>query len=339
MTEKRRFEGLLRELYYDVSRGFQSQADLLKEARFREPAVSREDVRDFLQRQDLKQFKRTPARYNSFVPTRPRQQFQIDLMDWGSRADPRYALVAVDIFTKKVGAALLRSKLPRVTAMALREIIVQLGMPMSLMTDLGGEFQSDFAKLARQFFDIPLHYTRSPPRFVERAIGTLRKMLKDRIEAFRQPWHRLLGPVVEAYNEKVHSATGVMPDIAAEEFPEVTTEIRERLEARAKPLQVKHPELRVGDLVKIFIKKGKFTEFKSGFREWSDKVYKVEAVETMEDYPQKVYKLEGMEHPVLRHNLLKIKAAELPDDGERALAEFNLSEREARRQRFTRILE
>lgn len=326
---------LLRNIFYDARRGFKSQAALLREARFDGARISKDEVRAFLRDQDVRQIKTTPARYNSFVPVRPRQQFQVDLMDFGTRAEVRYALVAVDIFTKKIGAAILRDKSSRLTALALREIIVQLGMPASIMTDLGGEFQADFAQQAK-FLDIPLIFNRSPPRFVERAIGTLRKMILDRALALRQPWHRLLPPVVEAYNETEHSATGVMPDIAAEEFPEVTDEIRERLQRKAKPAQTKREPLNPGDVVKLFVKKGKYSEFKTGFRQWGEKPEIVEKAELLPN-GQTVYRIEGLEHPVLRHNLLRVRAVEDAPDEVRLRGAQAVSE--PRYARMGRILE
>ena len=97
-------DDLLRSVFYDVRRGFGSQAATLKAAREQNPSVTLADVKDFLGRQELRQAKRSPARYNTWVPKAPREEFQIDLMDFGMKTVPRYAFVAVDIFTKKLAA-------------------------------------------------------------------------------------------------------------------------------------------------------------------------------------------------------------------------------------------
>jgi hypothetical protein len=75
-------EETLKELWYDREEGFDSAASLLKRARAVRRDVRREDVKRFLDAEELgqRQTKR-PRKRNSYVPFGPRDQFQVDLAD------------------------------------------------------------------------------------------------------------------------------------------------------------------------------------------------------------------------------------------------------------------
>ena len=301
-------DALLRDVFYDVRRGFGSQAATLEAAREQDPTVTLADVKDFLARQELRQAKRTPARYNTWVPKAPREEFQIDLMDFGKKSAPRYGFVAVDIFTKKLAVVPIADKTTRLTTQALHVVIRKLGMPANIMVDLGGEFQSSFAAEVHKF-DIGLLVSRGSTHFAERAIGTLRKMIGQRVTALKLSWERVVEPVVERYNETVHTSTGVTPDAAAKEEPAVTEQLREKFKA-GKKLRMKYDNVGEGDTVKLRIKPGKYGEFKTGFKTWSAQVYTVEKVIPIGN--QLAYRLEGRPTPVFRHDMLKVAGVERP---------------------------
>ena len=301
-------EAVLRSVFYDVRSGFGSFDATYKAAKAQDPSITKNQVRDFLARQELRQAKKTPARYNTWVPKAPREEFQIDLLDWGLKTKPRYGLVAVDIFTKKLAVVPIADKTTRLTSQALQVVIRRLGMPANVMADLGGEFQSTFAERMR-FFGIGLVITRSAPHFVERAIGTLRKMIRERMTALGVPWERVVEPVVDRYNETVHVSTGVSPDAAAAEDPEVTSKLRQRFEEHRKT-NMKYPSIAVGDTVKIRIKAGKYSEFKTGFKTWSTQTYVV--LGTVSIGNQSAFRLEGHALPVLRHDIHKVAGVEKP---------------------------
>ena len=93
-------EKLLGNVFYNPQTGFGSVEHTLKAARQQDPTITRQHVRDFLAKQELRQ-RRKPQGGNSFVADLPRQEFQIDLADFGERVVPRYGFVAIDIFSKK----------------------------------------------------------------------------------------------------------------------------------------------------------------------------------------------------------------------------------------------
>ena len=123
------------------------------------------------------------------------------------------------------------------------------------------------------------------------------------------PWNRVIEPVVERYNETVHTSTGVTPDTAAKEEQEVTEALHERFVARQKT-NLKYQDVGAGDTVKLRIKAGKYGEFKTGFRTWSSQVYTVAKVVPLGN--QIAYRLNGWNTPVFRHDMLKVTGVESP---------------------------
>ena len=306
-------EDVLQRVFYDLKHGFGSQSDTLKKARRIDPTITAADVKDFVGKQAIRQRKRAP-RYNSFVAFEPRQEFQMDLMDFGAQTAPRYGLVSVDIFSKKLCVVAIRDKTSELVAKGLDEVISKTGMPTDLMVDSGGEFSGAFATRVH-WYGINLIVSRSPARFVERAIGTLKRMLFERTNTLGVQWHKVVGTVVERYNETKHSITKVAPDDAAEGHE--TEQIRERMASKATH-NMKYVSIAAGDSVKIHIKPGKFAEYKSTFSRWSARVYVVSAVVWLG--AQIAYKVDGMPNAILRHDLLKVAGVGGATAEQRALA-------------------
>ena len=151
-------ERIIAEAFYDEKNGFGSIQHTLTRARQKDPSITRGDVKAFLDNQEVKQ-RRKPLQVNSFVADLPRQEFQVDLADFGAEANPRYCFVAIDIFSKKVFAMPLRAKsdAPR----AVQPMFEELGYPISVMSDEGGEFHGQFgtklhADLVEQIFSLSL---------------------------------------------------------------------------------------------------------------------------------------------------------------------------------------
>ena len=81
-----------------------------------------------------------------------------------------------------------------------------------------------------------------------------------------------MDPVVDRYNETVHVSTGVTPDVAAKEDPEVTQKLTDHFKA-AQKTNMKYTAIKVGVSVKIRIKAGQLSAFKTGFKTWSTKIH------------------------------------------------------------------
>ena len=176
-------DAIISKIYYDVASGFGSIAETLRKVREVDKSITKEEVKRFLDKQEVRQ-KKKPARYNSFVPAGRLEQIQTDLSDFGKpRTEFRYGLVAIDIFSKHLTVVPIHDKTSSSTSAALDRVAQTLGMPATVLTDEGGEFQGDFQTRLR-YYEIDHVVSRTPPIFVEREPSGLKKRI------WRFAWQR-----------------------------------------------------------------------------------------------------------------------------------------------------
>ena len=295
-------EKTLASVFYHPRTGFGSVEQTLKQARIRDVGITRQHVRDFIAKQEIRQ-RRKPLKVKSFVADFPRQEFQVDLLDMGESAVPRYGFTAVDIFSKKGACFPIRSKLASETAEALRKTFDELGYPSSVMCDEGGEFQGEFAAECKKEA-VDIIRSRTGGRFVERFIRTLKLPIFERRKALGGNWTQYVQDVVDNYNDSVHASIHEKPSFVAEHeyvFP-VLERAHEHMMRQAK-FPVQHEEIEVGDHVKVRIKSPAF--YKETFNSWSPQVYTVDRIDA--EAPEgKLYHLTGYRRPLLRFELKKI---------------------------------
>ena len=275
-------EALLKRNYEDPRHGFGSIADTLKQARRQDPTITRADVSRFME--GVKAREDRPQRgYNSFVPTEPLHQLQVDLADMSvfSSTPYRYMMVAADTFTKKASAVPLASKTAPAAATAWRQIIRDLGIPSYVYTDDGTEFKAEF-KQKLDYFDIDKVVSRGHAYFVERAIRTLKEALVRRISAglaARNRWYQLLPDVLAQYNNRAHAGTGVTPNQAYTN-PAQAERARQTMIAQAKRGAPPRQQLAVGDRVRVRVKP---REGRGAYRvtetAWSEQTYVISQIE------------------------------------------------------------
>src|SRR5437870_268736 len=150
---RKKINGLLHKLYYDVNRSsaaFSGPTTLLREARKADRTVSADDVRSFLQRQDVYTLQRAARRRfprNPIVCDGPGLWLVADLLDvsnlsrWNDRV--RFLLCVIDCFSRKGYVRVLLDKSASVVENALRSILDEnLGLRSVryLNTDKGKEF-------------------------------------------------------------------------------------------------------------------------------------------------------------------------------------------------------
>jgi hypothetical protein len=258
-------------------------------------------------RQSIGQLKRPRAK-NGFVAIGPREEFQMDLMDM-SRYGPaprRYALVAVDVFSKAIAAVPIRNKTSEECAGALEVVFSRLDLPTIVLTDPGGEFRGAFEARLRRY-DVEHIAMRTYARFVERAILTLKRAIFLRRQAFPgRSWVSLLDEVVSKYNTTPRESTGMTPMRAAKESNRDT--VYDRLMRRAR-FPRRDPPLQRGDLVKV-VRKPSGPDDRADFVAWSHQAHAVEGPEILNGI--KLFRIEGARKLFLRHELLKVEDAQAP---------------------------
>ena len=121
--------------------------------------------------------------HNSFVAPQARDTFQVDVGVFKTesrfgKSPYKFGLFAIDIFSKRLTVIPLKDILSEHTAKALDKVVTDLGLCLTVHTDLGGEFQAAFAERLK-YYDIKHLQTRTAPNFVERSIRTIKEMIEN----------------------------------------------------------------------------------------------------------------------------------------------------------------
>ena len=302
---------IIRQIYYDADSGFGSIADTYKASKKVLNSITYDDVKDFLSRQRVRQFKGYRG-FNSYVAKEPLQEIQMDIADFTKSAQAnggiRYLFVAIDIFTKICHAVPIKDKNPPESIRAMKEVLETLGKPETIYHDNEGSWNSTvFIRLLNQH-KINQIITTSPPPFAERMVQTIKNMIHIRLEGLeinKEKWVDILPAVLKKYNNTLHSSINMTPNEAKDKKNhfEVWLNIYNNSNFARK-----YPPLKVGDSVRTYIKKKE--GFKKGYESnWSKDVYKVIF------YKDKQYLVNNNKRRLYsRHELLKISGSEGKDD-------------------------
>jgi hypothetical protein len=180
----------------------------------------------------------------------------------------------VEITTKKAYAYPLKSKTPSEVFKAF----------LKFFTDIDGNIEYIELDKGTEFVDVlkfcinnKIHVTvyngdKNSMSIVERFNRTLRgyisRTCKDGI------WVHKLSKLIQAYNNKVHSATLSTPNILSNN-PNLQTEIRERLIGQSIPAMMELKKFSVGDKVRVYKKRPMFGKGGGGY---SDTVHTITAI-------------------------------------------------------------
>ena len=125
-------------------------------------------------------------KYNSFVPSKPLFEFEVDSMDLGTIVKPmRYGLVAVDGFTK-VSVILMKNKQVNEITRGLEEVVVIMGKPQQIYSDEEGAMNSDTFLTFTNKHKFKHIQTSTHAHTAERFIQTFRMNLQRRLNATKE---------------------------------------------------------------------------------------------------------------------------------------------------------
>ena len=309
--DKENKDKIIRQVYYDSDTGFGGIAETFKNSKKILNTITLNDVKDFLDRQKVRQFKAYRG-FNSYVATEPLQEIQIDIADFtasGALNDGfRYAFVAIDIFTKICHAVPIKDKKPAESIRAMKEILNKIGIPKTIYHDFEGSWNSkEFIQLLN-LAKIKQIITSSPPPFAERMIQTIKNMIHTRLDGLeidKEKWVDLLPSILKKYNDTKHSTIGITPNNAKQGNNNM--EIWLNIYNKAN-FNRKYPPLNRDDLVRTYVKP---KTFKKGYESnWSTDVYKV--INISKDGKQYMVN-NNARRLYSRHELLKIKGEEGKD--------------------------
>ena len=226
--------------------------------------------------------------YHSYTPEQPKQQFQIDLImmpkAWRNNKN-MYALVCVDIFTKKADMEPMKDKEATTCNKAMEKIFDRLGIPKTIYSDEGSEFTNNSFIQLLDKHKIEIIYATNHAPFVESFNRTMKRMMDRYMEANDIPsWTTIYRDLLNAYNNTKHSATGFAPnDIKKEDIDTVRKNIKKR--SRVK----KYEEIKEGDTVRLQLKE-------KTFRKESDPRYGTELHQVELNNNDGVYIVDGVPH-------------------------------------------
>ena len=207
-----------------------------------------------------------------------------DLMDEQKyktvNAGNRYILVVLDIFSRFAFCEPLKNKTGPVVAKAFEKIFnTSKRHPSMLYVDEGTEFYNSHMKRVCVENGIKMYSTHNEPKasIAERFIRTLRGKIEVHfIKSVSTVWYKNLQDIVNEYNSTRHRTLGMSPNEALD--PKNYAEIFDKMygDASYNPKARKFDKLKVGDKVRITIKKSIFE--KGATVSWTEEIFTITEV-------------------------------------------------------------
>lgn len=255
----------------------------------------------------------------AYVARYPREQYQIDLIDFNSEKKQKsgYIVNCIDVFSRYMSCVHVDSKDAPTLHAAMENCFSQMGgKPKNLQCDKEGgiystEVQEDLAKEGINLYSVEFAYdTMHSAAIVERLNLTMKMFMRDLRETKefkgRWMWKQLILAVVERfpkyYNNKIHSFLGMTPAQALKDPSKFqrtqNIHIKHGSEYRDEPAK----PLKVGNLVYAPLKMKP-----GGIRDKEQKKYHDQPVKitNMSLTNPPMYSLEGMKGKYYQQFLLK----------------------------------
>lgn len=304
-------DDILKNIYYDIEPGFGSVRSLYDETKKDGAVLTLDYVKNWVKRQNINQ-RSGYKNYNSYSSPYARAEYQIDIMDMVSlmkdtdtydKKRIRYALMCIDIFSKKVHIVPLKNRDGETVYNAFIECIKVLGFPNSLYTDDDGAFNYKPFQEYLKGEGIRHITTLTHANVAERAIRTFKKMIGDRVLHTKGDWIEMLKPVLKKYNgEMKHGTTGYTPN---EGHKDDILMVKANSVLKEKYLR-KYPNIE-GNKVKIYDKgKGNYTSRKEIRSKWTEQTYTITKV-GRDLMLNKYFEVQGRSKTYNRHELLLVE--------------------------------
>ena len=206
---------ILRQIYYSED-GFDSKYITWKKAKQLIPNITQTEVNEWFAKQEGQQLKANRG-WNSYVADHKLQQVHADIADFRQGSDDiewKYALIAIDIFTKVVVGTPMKGKTAADCKEALEHVINKFGHFEELYTDFEGGFQSTQVVILLNQHKIKHIATYGKAFFAEKAIHTIKMGIHNRLQGLKldaEEWVQLLPKVIHKYNRTPHSTIMMTP--------------------------------------------------------------------------------------------------------------------------------
>jgi hypothetical protein len=292
---------IINDTYYDLA-GFTSLNDHYKSAKSRDNSITLKDVKEW--RSKNVEHKSQLKGYNSWTPSKPHEEYQMDLAFFDMENDKYIgALFMIDPFTKYAAATPFETKQPDEILRCIKDCMRQMGsLPETVYSDMEGSFSSREVQNYFKNNNIRWLYTNTHAAYVERLIRTIKQYVYKRMEHYDGEWYEYLWPSMLVYNNKaVHSVIGMTPSDATKKKNE--TEVKLKL-LDNKVHTRNYPDININDYVRVYKKKD-LKHKKERYSVWSLNKYQI--IKISEDkHGQKFYTVRGMPKEYMRHELLLV---------------------------------
>ena len=277
MSETESKESTIKKVYSNPITGYGSVRDTYQQANKINPGIRYVDVKEYLDKQQHRQTRFKYKGSNSFVSPHALFEIEADLIDMTKAAEQnngyRYALVAIDNFTKFAYAVPMKSKQPHDVTTSFNEVLNKIGVPKQLYSDREGSFESkEFIRLLNQH-NIKHIISNTGAHSIERFNRTLKHNTMLRLDAMnldRFKWVDQLKPIIDKYNNTIHNTTEMTPNQAKKHGNQLM--VSYNIWAKAKRNR-QYPEISLGDDVRV--KTIKDSKTKGYDPKFSKEVYQV----------------------------------------------------------------
>ena len=263
--------------------------------------LSTQEIRDFLAKSRVYtvHYDFKPPVHNPYYIRRLRQMIQIDLTEVSKirkyNKGYNYILVAIDCFSRKVWARLLKTKTADEVLLNLKSILKETGSVESIGSDRGREFLNKKMEKFLRDSNIKLKnpYTSTHAPFVERVQATLQNLIYKHItKTLNFKYMDKLQDIIKTYNNRKHRIIKISPNEGDKDEEEISLHIQNMQEnywGTIKP--TKKIRFKVGDYVRIAISKPKFGR---GYdKKAQEEIYKI--VEVITKFPRVLYRITSLD--------------------------------------------
>ena len=267
------------------------------------PDIAKRVIDEAYERNDIyTRFKqhRKPKYYNPIYVKKKRELFQCDTTFFTADAlvqvnhGYNYLLCVIDVYTKMAWTYPMKTVTCDEAVDCLRDVFSKCGqIPERIQTDKGSEFKCESMKRLIQENDINHYFSYSDKKcaVVERFNLTIQQLLYKLMTQYRTyEWTKLLPQAMKIYLNREHRTIKMSPlQAEREENNDKLKEIYSEKHKGAEEHRTK-PKLKVGDLVRIYVKKGNF--HRGYYENYTVEYFKI--IKVLTDLPIPRYKLEDL---------------------------------------------
>uniref|UniRef100_A0A915DN01 Integrase n=1 Tax=Ditylenchus dipsaci TaxID=166011 RepID=A0A915DN01_9BILA len=303
-------ENLLKKIYFDVNSPacYSSVQNVLEEAKKKNPKVTINDVKRFLEKQSTyTRFRNSVKKFPRLktIPNGLNTHWQADLAVFSSIAKENknynYLLVCVDVLSRKLYVDPVEKKTGKYMIPAFENIFKRAkAIPWKIFTDAGLEFCS---KEMMAFYDkhaIIKHNAQTHPILHATIVERANRTIKDRLykyfnEKDTTVWVDVIQKIVNSINNTVNSTTGVKPNSVTYKNANSLFDRMYDLKEEFKTIKNKICKFKVGDTVRFDRYKQLFTK---GLAKFSDEIFIITEVLTHHD--PTVYRIKDLSNEPIK---------------------------------------